>query len=537
MGTRADLLLQPLLPAGHSRRQVSVGARPAGEVWAEIWDDIGPRIEQVLSTGEATWDSALLLFLERSGYTEESYHTFSYSPLRDDAGHVVGMLCVVSEDTDRVISERRMATLRELGSDHTLQPSEERILESAAGLLSSNLRDLPFTMTYLFDDNGSAQLAAVSGITAGHRVAPQALAGDSSSVWPLADAARGESVIVDLDGEPFSGLPTGSWPDPPARALVVPLIQQGAAPYGFLVAGLNRYRPLNVKHRGFVELVAAHLAAKIGSARSYRAEQRRAEELAELDRAKTTFFSNISHEFRTPLTLLLGPLAELRARTDGVDESMRQELDVAHRNGLRLAKLVNTLLDFSRLEAGRMQARYVPADLSTATVELTSVFRSAIDKAGLTFEVDCPPLYLDRDMWEKVVLNLLSNALKFTFDGSIAVRVRREGVDAPEAVVTVSDTGIGVPASEMPRLFERFHRIETARARSNEGSGIGLALVRELVGLHGGSIAAESVEGSGTTFTVRLPFGTAHLAADEIDPGGPARAGSATADPYVQEAL
>jgi PAS domain S-box-containing protein len=512
--------------------------RPASDVWAEIWDDIGPRIERVLSTGEATWDSALLLFLERSGYTEESYHTFSYSPLYDDAGEVVGFLCVVSEDTDRVISERRMATLRELGSDHNLQPSEERSLESAASLLSANLRDLPFTMTYLFNDDGSAQLAAVSGITAGHRVAPQALAEGSSSVWPLAAASRGESVIVDLDGEPFSGLPTGSWPDPPARALVVPLIQQGAAPYGFLVAGLNRYRPLNVKHRGFIELVAAHLAAKIGSARSYRAEQRRAEELAELDRAKTDFFSNISHEFRTPLTLMLGPLSELRARSEGVDESMRQELDVAHRNGLRLAKLVNTLLDFSRLEAGRMQARYVPTELSGVTVELTSVFRSAVDKAGLTFEVDCPPLdepvYLDRDMWEKVVLNLLSNALKFTFDGSIAVRVRREGA---HAAVSVSDTGIGVPAAEMPRLFERFHRIETARARSNEGSGIGLALVKELVELHGGSIAAESVEGSGTTFTVRLPFGTAHLPAEDLDSGGPSGAGPATSEPYVQEVL
>lgn len=510
--------------------------RPASEVWAEIWDDIGPRIDGVLSTGQATWDTALLLFLERSGYTEETYHTFSYSPLRDDGGSVVGMLCVVSEDTDRVISDRRMATLRELGSDHSVQPSEERILESAASLLSNNLRDIPFTMTYLFDGEGGARLAAVSGIEAGHRVAPRALAG--SSVWPLEEAARGDSVIVELDGEAFTELPTGSWPDPPSRALVVPLIQQGATPYGFLVAALNRYRPLNVKNRGFIELVAAHLAAKIGSARSYRAEQRRAEELAELDQAKTDFFSNISHEFRTPLTLILGPLAELRGRTDGIEETVRQELDVAHRNGLRLAKLVNTLLDFSRLEAGRMQARYAPADLATVTVELSSVFRSAVERAGLRLDVDCPPLdepvYLDRDMWEKVMLNLLSNALKFTFDGSIAVRVFR---DDAAAVVVVSDTGIGVAAAEMPRLFERFHRIETARARSNEGSGIGLALVRELVELHGGSITAESALGRGTTFTIRLPFGAAHLPAQDLDPSGPTRADSSNADPFVQEAL
>ncbi|HEY6575277.1 MAG TPA: response regulator, partial [Mycobacterium sp.] len=510
--------------------------RPASEVWAEIWDDIGPRIDGVLSTEQATWDAALLLFLERSGYPEESYHTFSYSPLRDDDGQVVGFLCVVSEDTDRVIGERRMATLRDLGSDPSVLPDEQGMLAFAGRQLGRNLRDLPFTLTYLFEDGGRARLAATSGITAGHPHAPTTLTDEG--VWPIEEPARGASVVVELDGGAFSGLPKGDWPDPPKQALIVPLLQQGEVPLGFMVAALNRYRRLDDGYRGFVNLVAGHVAAEIGSARSYRAQQRRAEELAELDRAKTTFFSNISHEFRTPLTLILGPLAELRGRTDGVDESMRSELEVIHRNGLRLAKLVNTLLDFSRIEAGRMQAHYESVDLAAVTVELASVFRSAVDRAGLNLVVDCPPLdepvYLDHDMWEKVVLNLLSNALKFTFDGSITVRVGRQGADA---VVTISDTGIGVPAAEMPRLFERFHRIETAQARSNEGSGIGLALVKELVGLHGGTITADSTEGAGTTFTIRLPFGAAHLPADALDSSGDSRGGSVNADPYVQEVL
>jgi PAS domain S-box-containing protein len=205
---------------------------------------------------------------------------------------------------------------------------------------------------------------------------------------------------------------------------------------------------------------------------------------------------------------------------------------------LRLGRLVNTLLDFSRIEAGRMQASYEPADIAQVTAELASVFRSAVDRAGLAFEVDCRPLpepvYLDRGMWEKVVLNLLSNALKFTFDGSIRVSAHAEG---GHAVVAVADTGIGVPEREMPRLFERFHRIENARSRSNEGSGIGLALVQELVQLHGGTITAASTEGDGTTFTVRLPFGHAHLPADALVPVGHAATVSATADPFVQEAL
>ncbi|MET0702589.1 MAG: SpoIIE family protein phosphatase [Mycobacterium sp.] len=512
--------------------------RPAREVWAEIWDDIGPRIDRVLATAGATWDAGLLLFLERSGYTEETYHTFSYSPLRDDAGAVVGMLCVVSEDTDRVIGERRMGTLRDLGSDPNVVRTEEQLLAFAGRQLDRNLRDLPFTLTYLFADDGTAQLSAASGIAAaGHPAAPVTLPADGSGVWPVITPVHGESLLVDLAGDPFTSLPTGEWPDPPTQALIVPLLQQGSTPLGFLVAALNRYRSLDESYRGFVELVAGQLSAEIWSARSYRAQQQRAEGLAELDRAKTTFFSNISHEFRTPLTLILGPVAELR-RTDGLDEQTRQELELVHRNGLRLAKLVNTLLDFSRIEAGRMQTTYEPVDLAAVTAELASVFRSAVERAGLQFTVSCPPLdqlvYLDRDMWEKVVLNLLSNALKFTFDGAIHVAVQRDGSDA---VVTISDTGIGVPDTEMPRLFERFHRIEAARARSNEGSGIGLALVKELVGFHHGTITAESQVGVGTTFTIRLPFGSAHLPADALVTNRAVLAPSGAAEPFVQEAL
>ncbi|MGB3481040.1 MAG: SpoIIE family protein phosphatase [Mycobacterium sp.] len=511
--------------------------RPASEVWAEIWDDIAPRIDRVLSTEEATWDSALLLFVQRSGYPEESYHTFSYSPLRDDSGAVVGLLCVVSEDTERVISERRMTTLRELGAEPRVLAAEDKLLTVAADRLGRNLRDLPFTLTYLFD-GPDARLVAASGITPGHRGAPLVLSAQDPGVWPAETLRQGQSAYVDLTGPAFVGLPTGEWSDPPTQALLVPLTQQGNDPCGFLVAALNRFRPADDGYRGFVELVASHLAAEIGSARSFRRQQERAEELAELDRAKTAFFSNISHEFRTPLTLILGPVSDLLNSPDSSGERTRQELEVVHRNGLRLTKLVNTLLDFARIEAGRIQASFEPVDLAAGTAELASVFRSAVERAGLALVVDCPPLdepvYLDRDMWEKVVLNLLSNALKFTFDGAITVAVRRDGDDA---VVTIGDTGVGVPAVEMPRLFERFHRIENARARSNEGSGIGLALVKELVNSHGGSITADSTEGVGTTFTIRLRFGSAHLPAGAVSAPGTERSPSTVADPYLHEAL
>jgi PAS domain S-box-containing protein len=511
--------------------------RPASEVWAEIWDDIGPRIATVLSTGQATWDEALLLFVERSGYPEESYHTFSYSPLHDDDGALVGMLCVVSEVTERVIGERRMATLRDLGSDPSAIRTEQQMLTFAGQQLGRNRHDLPFLLTYLFDGD-DARLAGSTGLTAGHPAAPQVLTAGESPVWPTEAPASGESALVTLEGDVFAGLPAGEWPEPPTQALLVPLLRQGDSPYGFMVVGLNRYRALDQGYRGFIDLAATQIAAGVASARGYEAQQRRAEELAELDRAKTAFFSNISHEFRTPLTLIMGPVEELRARTEETDPRVREELDVIHRNGLRLGKLVNTLLDFSRIEAGRMQARYVPVDLAAATAGLASVFRSAVERAGLTLDVDCEPLdervYLDRDMWEKVILNLLSNALKFTFSGGVRVTVRAA---AEVAVVTVADTGIGVAPEEMPRLFERFHRIEDARSRSNEGSGIGLALVKELVELQGGTITADSAAGEGTTFTVRLPFGVAHLPAEPSTTADDPFAVSGTADPFVQEAL
>jgi PAS domain S-box-containing protein len=514
--------------------------RPASEVWREIWPDIGPRIRTVLETGEATWDEALLLFLERSGYPEETYHTFSYSPLRDESDAVVGMLCVVTEETERVVAERRMGTLRDLGSDLTAVRTEQEILSFTARQFARNEKTFPFTLTYLFE-GGAARLAATSGIPVGHAAAPTVLAvDDEGPIWPAAVAAKGEACVVALDGLCAEPLPTGGWSEPPAHAVVEPLPRQGGDPYGFLVAAANRYRPLDDAYRGFIALTAGYVAAGIAGARVYQAQRLRAEELAELDRAKTAFYSNVSHEFRTPLTLIAGPVEELRGEFAGSDPRVREQLEVVRRNALRLGKLVNTLLDFSRIEAGRMQARFAPVDLATLTAELASVFRSAVERAGLAFEVDAAPLpepvYLDRSLWEKIVLNLLSNALKFTFDGAIRVAVRTDG---DRALVTVADSGVGVPEHEMPRLFERFHRIENTRARSHEGSGIGLALVKELVALHGGTITASSTEGEGTEFTIALPLGRGHLADDALTDDGD-RGDSPEAldtDAFVQEAL
>jgi PAS domain S-box-containing protein len=269
--------------------------------------------------------------------------------------------------------------------------------------------------------------------------------------------------------------------------------------------------------------------------RALEAERRRAEALAEIDGAKTQFFSNVSHEFRTPLNLILGPITDALETGDGLAGA---QLELAHRNSLRLLKHVNSLLDFSRIEAGRAQAAYAPTDLTQLTAELASNFRSACERAGLTLAVDCrllsAPVHVDRDMWEKIVLNLLSNAFKFTFDGGIEMALEEE---EGGAVLMVRDTGVGIPKAEIGRLFERFHRIEGQRSRTHEGSGIGLALVAELVKLHGGTIAVDSAVGRGTTFTVRIPFGIAHLAPEHVEAQPAAPTISAGAEAFVQEAL
>ena len=265
---------------------------------------------------------------------------------------------------------------------------------------------------------------------------------------------------------------------------------------------------------------------------------RQREELARLDVLKTQFFANISHEFRTPLTLMLGPIEDALDDTPSLDDRQRERLAMVQRNGLRLQKLVNTLLDFSRVEAGRMQASYQATDLAAMTQDLAASFRAACEKAGLDFVVDTPPLpwpiHVDREMWEKIVLNLVSNAFKFTLAGAITVRLAAAD---DRAVLTVADTGSGIPADELPLIFDRFHRVEGAVGRSHEGTGIGLALVRELVGLHKGTIDVDSTPGRGTTFTVRLPAGRDHLPADHVDRPAPLASTATRAEAFVSEAL
>ena len=468
--------------------------RPGREAWSEIWDTVlHDLLAGVVRTGEAFWGKDLLFMIERHGFLEETYFDVSYDPVRVESGDVGGVYCIVAETTDRVIGARRMALLKDLAARQTTARTTRDAYVLAMEIFANKPQDVVFALAYVGDE--------------------------LQSCTPDAEAS-----LARTNRDLVKELPVFS-PGFEGRA-------------GRLVVGLNPQRPFDDQYRAFLDLVAGQLGTAVANARAYEEERKRAEALAEIDRAKTAFFSNVSHEFRTPLTLILGPVEDMLTESAARSTAERERIELVHRNSLRLLKLVNALLDFSRIEAGRVQAVFQPTDLSALTADLASAFRSAIERAGMELVVDCPPLrepmYVDRDMWEKVVLNLVSNAFKYTLAGGITVSLRQAG---DSIVLAVADTGVGIPDKELPHVFERFHRVEGIQGRTHEGTGIGLALVQELAKLHAGSASVASQPGSGSTFTVTIPTGIAHLPADRIGSAPAFTATTVGATAYVEEAL
>jgi signal transduction histidine kinase len=521
--------------------------RPTEEVWREVWHVLRPLVAAPFHGGPATWVEDIPLELNRSGFMEETHFTIAYSPIKDDSvpSGIGGVLATVHEISQKVVGERRVVVLKDLGARSAEPKSAEEACIIAAETLGRHSKDIPFTLLYLIDEKRTrAYFAAGSGIDADDRKFPRTVVFEQSKTkeaWPFTAAMESEGIqiVSDLSNR-FENVPQGPWTDPPTLAAVVPV--RSNIPHqlaGVAVIGISARLQLDEGYRNFLDLVSTQISISIANARAYEEERKRAEALAEIDRAKTTFFSNVSHEFRTPLTLMLGPIQDLLSRSQThLTPTATQHLEMVNRNGARLLRLVNTLLDFSRIEAGRVKAVYLATDLAAFTAELAGVFRSATERAGLRLEVDCHQTkeiaYVDRDMWEKIVLNLISNAFKFTFEGEISTSLTQVG---HVAELRIRDTGVGIPAEEIPRLFDRFHRVPNTRSRTHEGSGIGLALVHELVKLHSGSMRVESALGQGSTFIVTIPLGQDHLAREQIG-GERTLASTATgANPFVQEAL
>ena len=486
---------------------------PLETAFAETAHVLGPVLRQVRDTGRGVLLHDQPAPYVRQGFLEERFFTFCFSPLRDGA-EIVGLLSTVVDTTGQVQGPRRLRTLHRLATvatdDVDGEAGEFAVCEGAAAVLADDPEDVPFALVYLPDRAGNElHLAASTGLEPGATAAPRRLSVTESAPWPVyAVVRRAEPRVVDDLPERFRGLQCGPYPEQPSHALVLPA---GRRPDGstaaVVVLGVSARIGLDADYRSFLDLVAEQVGASLTAARRRREARERIAALAALDRDKTEFFAGVSHEFRTPLTLTLGSLEQLLDSPGPLPDDVRDAARLAHRNALRLLKLVNTLLEFAQLEQGRTAPRVEDVDLAALTADLAAVFRSAVERAGLALVVDCPPLPrpvpVDPEMWERIVLNLVSNALKHTFAGSItvALRLRHNHVE-----LEVTDTGVGIAEDQLPHLFTRFHRVRGARSRSHEGSGLGLALVQQLARLHRGSVRVRSAPGEGSRFTVWLPL-------------------------------
>jgi signal transduction histidine kinase len=477
---------------------------PVRTVWAEIWEVVGPLMHSVLSGGPGLWREHQLLFINSRGFSQETFHTFSQSPIPGDDGKVGGVLLTVQETTEQVQGERQLETLCALAERSSDAATTTEACAAAASVLAGADADVPFSLVYLLDGDGKkARLVASSPASLAPTLEPSVdLGAPDDRGWPFPEVLRSrQSVGVDNLINRFGDLPGGRYGVTPDAAIVFPLSRGEKDRYGFVVFGLSPWRALSDQYLSFLGLLATQLVSAIARARASEEERRRSEAMAELDRAKTLFFSNISHELRTPLTLMLGPTTDALLSPSRTLEG--QALEVVHRNALRLQKLVGSFLDFARIEAGRARASLEAVRLDVLTRDIAGTFEPAMRDAGLGYEVHCDelaePVLIDPDMWEKILLNLISNALKFTFEGRVRVSLVARGDDIE---LEVADTGTGIPEHELPHVFDRFHRVHGARARTQEGSGIGLALVHELARLLGGYASVRSTVGVGTTMTV-----------------------------------
>jgi PAS domain S-box-containing protein len=445
---------------GRSKHPDALG-RPVRQVWPEVWDVIGPMFDGVLGGGPATWVEDELLVVDRFGFLEEAYFTWSYGAIHDADGHVVGILNVAVETTDKVLAVRRAGAALEL-------------FEALIGGVVPETREQVRERT----------LDVLRTKTADHL--------DVELVW--------------LDG---NGSGDGAEPGAEIGARVVPVLEPGLSePTALLRFDANPRRPWDALLQAYADLCASHVATALSGVRRRTDDRAREEALAELDVAKSDFFANVSHELRTPLALIAGPVQDALA-ADALDDDTRRRFEMIARNAERLTGLVDRILDLTRVEAGAVEPHRVAVDVAAVTDGIAANFRPAIERMGLEFVVERGDLgreaHVDVDMYERIVLNLLSNALKFTPQGRIGLTLTG---DVAGYEVSVSDTGIGIPEKDRDHVFDRFRQLAGSdERRSREGAGIGLSIVRQLVGLLGGTITLDSGEGRGSTFTVRLPWG------------------------------
>ncbi|KAL8292793.1 hypothetical protein RQP46_001405 [Phenoliferia psychrophenolica] len=508
--------------------------------WPEVWDALRPNFENSMNGGVCFFKDADLP-LSRNGFLEESFHTYSFTT------------------TSEVLSARRLGTVQDLVESTSGARTVTDFCDTALQCLSNNPYDLPFVLLYTLEavdvkpsrrkgwavsaEQNSIRsavkltLRGSVGVPASHPFHIQECyvdlsAGHSASSdstgrtpnvgfsWPFEQAVRQiEPVFLDDIAALADSLPGRAWGTNPRQAIVQPIWTDGKEfPAAVLIFGVNPRSAFHLAYKGFSNVVSRHVGIGLLSVTNAEADVNRANELLALDRAKTSFFSSTSHELRTPLTLIAGPLEDILNGKD-LARGVREKLEMINRNANRLLNMINKLLDFSALEGGRTKTVFRPVDLGLFTTELASLFRDAVERGGLTFEVECAedpptalPTYISRDLYRNVIFNLLGNAIKYCPSGTITVRVRST---LAECALEISDTGVGIPTEELGKIFERFHRVENIY-HTAQGTGIGLALTLEVVKTMGGQLEVTSEVGEGSTFSVKFRRGYTHLPSEQV---------------------
>ena len=491
-------------------------AQPASECWHEVWDEVGARVERAMA-GTATFAEEELLFMQRHGYEEETYWTFSYSPICDDSGEVAGVFVATTDVTSRVLGERRLEALSNLGTV-AITDSGMSVIDTcrdALDALAPSHQDIPLAALFLDgrvvdpDDPRSnwKELASI-GTKPGFS---GALLGPDEGQLLSQAATASEPIVVSGIAERSPDLldPQRALGDHPIDSILLTRLKTSGHdfPFGVLAVGLSPYRAFDAAYSTFVDLVATKISGLLRDASAMDAERRRADAFAALDAAKTRFLESISHEFRTPLTLLLGPLQSVLDEATTLTDPQRHSLEASQRAAVRLRRLVDALLEVTRAETDPSRKPLEPTDPAALTAECVDLFTDAAHRAGLDLrsriaDAAAEQTQIDPQTWAHIVLNLLSNAIKYTPSGSVDVDLDVEG---DRLVLKVADSGVGIPESELGRVFERFHRVESVGGRSQEGIGLGLSLVRDWVRALGGDVTVSSELGRGSTFTVSVP--------------------------------
>ena len=483
--------------------------RPASEVGPHLWPASEEHLREVIETGRPYHSEDQQLIIDRHGYPEEAYFTFSLSAIRDADGTIVGVFNAITETTQHILYERRLQVLRRLGTvSITADDSLASTCRAAVDVISRNRKSVPFAAVFLrevptegvrriagygFDETAAASCELVD------------LAPTTGAVSEVLE--QGSTALVSGLRERYPGVfaPGPLGPLTPDQAFVLPVVMLGTRlPMGVLVLGINPYWRPDDAYTAFTAMAARQLGVVVTDAVSYQNERKRQRALAELDRARTEFFENVSHELRAPLTMLLTPLQDILNEPGVVlPAAARDTVETSIRAGDRLQRVVEALLDISRGESGALIPDREDIDLASVTADVVEGYRSAAE-GRLSLRLDIPAeqlrAYVDRIMWTTVVTNLVNNAVKFTHEGVVAVSLSG---NERQVTLTVSDTGVGIPPEEQAHIFERFHR--GGSSDQQPGWGIGLALVAEMTAAHDGSVEVFSEPGKGSRFVVRLP--------------------------------